>query len=164
MYLLLLSTLSCVLDAFGSSLIKYATIYASAHRKYDTDLKNCLISLRQEMSGLSMMDEFSKYAKLQRKCSNLEQTLKKNARERLSARLKLQAIASISFRLLNGILLAVLLCFHRSEAVVTLPEGALWPLRGMLSWPSANGESVSLVVWLLVTRSVVAGWKQTAPV
>lgn len=40
------------------------------------ELRNELISLKQEMTGISIVDEFAKYAKLQRKYNKLESVLK----------------------------------------------------------------------------------------
>lgn len=48
--------------------------------KHDIELRNDLINLRQEMIGLSIVDEFSKYAKLQRKYNKLESTLKEKGK------------------------------------------------------------------------------------
>lgn len=44
------------------------------------ELRNDLINLKQEMIGISIVDEFSKYAKLQRKCNKLESTLKEKGK------------------------------------------------------------------------------------
>lgn len=48
--------------------------------KHDIELRNDLINLKQEMIGISMVDEFSKYAKLQRKYKKLESTLKEKGK------------------------------------------------------------------------------------
>lgn len=48
--------------------------------KHDIELRNDLINLKQEMIGISMIDEFSKYAKLQRKYNKLESTLKEKGK------------------------------------------------------------------------------------
>lgn len=48
--------------------------------KQDIELRNELINLKQEMTGISIVDEFSKYAKLQRRYNKLESTLKENGK------------------------------------------------------------------------------------
>lgn len=48
--------------------------------KHDIELRNDLINLKQEMIGISIVDEFSKYAKLQRKYNKLESTLKEKGK------------------------------------------------------------------------------------
>lgn len=44
------------------------------------ELQDELHNLKKEMAGLSMVDEFAKYAKLQRKCNQLENILKENSK------------------------------------------------------------------------------------
>lgn len=51
-----------------------------AQRKYDIELRNELNDLKEKMAGLSIMNEFAKYAKLQRRYNQLENILKKNSK------------------------------------------------------------------------------------
>lgn len=51
-----------------------------AQRKYDIELRNELNDLKEKMAGLSIMNEFAKYAKLQRRCNQVENILKKNSK------------------------------------------------------------------------------------
>lgn len=51
-----------------------------AEIKYDTELRNELSELKHEMAGVSMVDEFSKYAKLQRKYNKVGSLLKNNSK------------------------------------------------------------------------------------
>jgi len=48
-------------------------------KRYDIELRNELKKLKDEMSDISVVDEFAKYAKLQRKCNQLENILNKNS-------------------------------------------------------------------------------------
>jgi len=45
----------------------------------DVELRKELSSLKENMAGLSMVDEFAKYAKLQRQCNHVENILKENS-------------------------------------------------------------------------------------
>lgn len=89
------------------------------------ELQDELSNLKKEMTGISMVDEFAKYARLQRKCNQLESILKENSKfkylflfksyiyfvlkilflsiedQRLSSRLKLQMLLTYIFRTLN---------------------------------------------------------------
>lgn len=44
------------------------------------ELRSELFNLKQEMIGISIVDEFAKYAKLQRKYNKLEGTLKEKGK------------------------------------------------------------------------------------
>lgn len=50
-----------------------------AQKKYDIELRKELSNLKEDMVELSMVDEFAKYAKLQRRCNHVESILKENS-------------------------------------------------------------------------------------
>lgn len=161
MDLLLISTASCVLDYLVPSLIKYLTCRFYAVDKHDMELRNELINLKQKMVGISIVDEFSKYAKLQRKYNKLEGELKDKANERSSSRMKVQLSATYGFRALNGLAMLILLYLYKNVPVIILPKGILWPLQNLLSWPCYEEDSISLFAWLIIARSVVATYKKS---
>ncbi|XP_068967329.1 guided entry of tail-anchored proteins factor 1 [Bombus flavifrons] len=160
MNLLIISTVSCLLEYIFPSLIKYITSRLYTVNKHDIELRNDLINLKQEMIGISMIDEFSKYAKLQRKYKKLESTLKEKANERLSSRIKVQISVTYGFRILNGSLMLILLYLYRNKPVIILPKGMLWPIQSLLSWPCYHEDSISLIMWLIIARLVVATCKR----
>lgn len=161
MSLLVISTVSCLLECIVPSFIKYATSrFYTRSSEQDKEIRNNLINLQQEMVGISLLDEFSKYAKLQRKYDKLENELKEKANERQSFRMRVEMSITYSFRILNGLLILILLYLYRSNPVIILPKGVLWPLQSFLSWPSYHEDSISLVMWLLITRLVVSMYKK----
>ncbi|XP_011251097.2 tail-anchored protein insertion receptor WRB-like isoform X1 [Camponotus floridanus] len=152
MNLLVVTTLSSILDNIIPFFIKFIFPHVFAQRKYDIELRNELNDLKEKMTGLSIMNEFAKYAKLQRRCNQLENILKKNMDERLSWRLKLQMLLTYSFHILNGILILLLLYIYKKEPVIILSEGTLWPLQDVLSWPCQHENAISLLVWIMIVR------------
>ncbi|XP_072763622.1 guided entry of tail-anchored proteins factor 1 [Anoplolepis gracilipes] len=152
MNLLVVTTLSCILDNIAPFLIKFIFPHVFAQRRYDIELRNELNSLKEEMAGLSIMNEFVKYAKLQRKYNQLENILKENVNQRLSWRLKLQILLIYSFRVLNGILILLLLYIYKKEPVIILSEGILWPIQDFLSWPCQHENAISLLAWIMIVR------------
>jgi len=51
-----------------------------AQKRYDIELRKELSNLKENMAGLSMVDEFAKCAKLQRRCNYVENILKENSK------------------------------------------------------------------------------------
>lgn len=51
-----------------------------AQRRYDIELRKEMSNLKEEMAKLSIMNEFAKYAKLQRKYNQVESILKENSK------------------------------------------------------------------------------------
>ncbi|KAK2575961.1 hypothetical protein KPH14_007322 [Odynerus spinipes] len=156
MSLLLISTLICILEYVMPNLINYITAYLYLGKKYETELRKSLIELRQEMSSISMVDEFSKYAKLQRKYNKLEVTLKDIENERLSNRKKARLLITYGFRLINGILIMILLYKYNNEPVIKLPKDTLWPLNNFLKWPTNHDDCISLIMWFVITRLAIS--------
>ncbi|XP_017881974.1 tail-anchored protein insertion receptor WRB-like [Ceratina calcarata] len=160
MSLLIISTVSCLLEYIVPSFVKYATSRFYTRSKQDVELRNDLINVKQEMGGVSILDEFSKYAKLQRRYNKLENELKEKANERQWFRMKVEAYITYSFRILNGILILILLYLYGNKPVIILPKGILWPLQSLLSWPCYHEDSISLVMWLVIARLVVVMYKK----
>ncbi|XP_070172765.1 guided entry of tail-anchored proteins factor 1 [Polyergus mexicanus] len=152
MNLIVVTTLSCILDNIVPFVIKFIFPHIFAQRRYDIDLRNELSNLKEEMAGLSIMNEFAKYAKLQRRYNQLENILKENMDQRLSWRLKLQMLLTYSFRILNGILILSLLYIYKKEPVIILSEGTLWPIQNFLSWPCQHENAISLLAWIMIIR------------
>ncbi|KAL6424261.1 hypothetical protein ACFW04_009828 [Cataglyphis niger] len=160
MNLLVITTLSCILDNIAPFLIKFIFPHVFAQRRYDIDMRNELSNLKEEMAGLSIMNEFAKYAKLQRRHNQLENILKENMDQRLSWRLKLQMFLIYSFRILNGILMLFLLYIYKKEPVIILSKDTLWPIQDFLSWPCQHENAISLLVWIMIVRLGVSACRK----
>ncbi|CAL1678331.1 unnamed protein product [Lasius platythorax] len=152
MNLLVVTTLSCIVDNIAPFFIKFIFSHVFAQRRYDIELRNELSNLKEKMAKLSIMNEFAKYAKLQRRNNQLENILKENMSQRLSWRLKLQILLTYSFRILNGILILLLWYMYKKEPVIILSEGALWPIQDFLSWPCQHENAISLLAWIMIVR------------
>lgn len=160
MNLLLISTLTCILEYIVPTLITYITAYLYVGKKYEADLRKSLNVLKQEISGVSMVDEFSKYAKLQRKYNKLETTLKNIETERLSNRKATRSLIIYGYRALNGLFISTLLYTYANEPVIKLPKDILWPIGNFLKWPTDHDDSISLVMWFIIAKLVISKCNQ----
>ncbi|CAK9823891.1 Guided entry of tail-anchored proteins factor 1 [Anthophora retusa] len=160
MNLFIISTISCFLEYIVPSLIEYVTSRLYTINKRDVQLRKDLITLKQEMVGISIVDEFSKYAKLQRKYNKLESVLKEKANQRLFSKMKVQVCVTYGFRILNGLLMLILLYLYNNKPVIILPKGILWPIQSLLSWPCYHEDSISLIMWFIIARLVVFTYKK----
>ncbi|XP_036142906.1 guided entry of tail-anchored proteins factor 1 isoform X2 [Monomorium pharaonis] len=151
MDLFVVSTLSCILDLIIPFLIRF---------KYDVELRKELSNLKKDMTGLSMVDEFAKYIKLQRQCNHIESILRGNMNQRLTWRLKLQTLLIYSFYAVNGILILWLLYMYKNEPIIILSENVLWPIQNFLSWPCQHENAISLLAWLVITRLGISACKK----
>ncbi|XP_078039282.1 guided entry of tail-anchored proteins factor 1 isoform X2 [Augochlora pura] len=156
MNLLIISTICCALEYVIPVFIKYATTRFYTETSYDLELRTDLINLKQEMTGISIVDEFSKYAKLQRRCNKIEEVLKKSANKRLSSRMKVQLTVTYGFRLLNVLLMLILLYLYKNTPVIVFPKGMLWPIQNLLNWPCYVGQedSISFFMWIIIASNI----------
>ncbi|XP_043493696.1 guided entry of tail-anchored proteins factor 1-like [Polistes fuscatus] len=152
MNLILISTLICILEYVVPILITYLTIHLYAKKQVEVELRKKYVEVKQEMAGISMVDEFSKYAKLQRKSNSLENQLNQIDKWRLSKRKKARLMMTYGFRIISGILIMILLYMYNNEPVVRLPKDSLWPINYFLSWPTTQEDSISLFMWFIIMR------------
>ncbi|XP_011504580.1 PREDICTED: tail-anchored protein insertion receptor WRB-like [Ceratosolen solmsi marchali] len=151
-YLFIVSTLRCFVELLVLIVIKFASVTAwyCSESKEDQGLRNDLLELKREISSISMVDEFAKYAKLQRKYIKLEDKAKESLNNRLALRSKLRLYWTYGIRILNGIFTSILLVLYRKEPVVVFPNGYLWPVEKLLSWPTSVDNCISLPVWIVL--------------
>ncbi|XP_011311282.1 tail-anchored protein insertion receptor WRB [Fopius arisanus] len=129
------------------SVIKYIVGWFFSEPKGEQNLRSEMIKLEQEMSSISMVDEFSRYTKVQRKHTKLREDFKNLVSVRMSARAKAVLFFTYSARVFNGLVILIMLKLYRTEPVVIFPKGILWPLDKILSWPSTYEDSISLAMW-----------------
>ncbi|XP_012273138.1 tail-anchored protein insertion receptor WRB [Orussus abietinus] len=158
--LLLVSTVNCFLGYVAPITIRYIMTQLFSGVKVDQSLRAELYALKRELAGISMVDEFSKYAKLQRKYNKLEEELKMNMNLRFSSKVKTRLTVNFAFKVLNELTTMTLLYFYRSSPVIVLPKGTLWPLEGFFKWPCSQEGAISLLTWVIITRLVVSTIKQ----
>ncbi|XP_034935355.1 guided entry of tail-anchored proteins factor 1-like isoform X2 [Chelonus insularis] len=137
----------CFLN-FVPIIIKHFISWIFAENKAEYKLKNEILVLKNEMSKISHVDEFSKYSKLQRKHTTLIEIYRKEAR--LSYRMKVQLVFTYLIKILNWVILIMLMKIYQKEPIVILPKGSLHPFENFLSWPRMDNTSISLTMWLAI--------------
>ncbi|KAG8237217.1 hypothetical protein J437_LFUL016054 [Ladona fulva] len=154
MELLIYSSLISVLSAFVPLFVKILIPWIYRKSKQEIQLQEEAFELRKQMSEISMVDEFAKHAKLQRKLNKVNDELKKLANERLASSMKGKLYATYSLRLLFTLLLPCIIWFYRAVPVIVFPKERLWPVSEILSWPTGVPGGISVAVWIFVTNRV----------
>ncbi|XP_025162082.1 tail-anchored protein insertion receptor WRB-like [Harpegnathos saltator] len=159
MNLLIITTLVCISCDVVPFLIKLILSRLYTRKDYDRELWDELKNLKQQMAEISMVNEFAKYAKLQRKYNKAESILKDNIKQRQNWRLKLQLSLTCTFYVVNRILILLLLYMYNNEIVINLPKDILWPIQDLLSWPSQHKNGISLTTWIIITNIGISSYK-----
>ncbi|KAK0181793.1 hypothetical protein PV327_004042 [Microctonus hyperodae] len=153
--LLIVSTSICAIANVIPFITEYIISWIFSENKNEKQLKLEVSKLEQEMSVISMVEEFSKYTKIQRKHSKLKEIYKNQYCTRLSSRLKTQLFFNYSAKFFNAIIMIILVKMYRTQPIIILPRDTLWPLNDLFSWPGTDQDSISLLIWIGITTLVL---------
>lgn len=113
-------------------------------------------NMKQELATISMMDEFARYARLERKINKMTDRLKTHVKTRTAQLAKIKWVVNIVFYIVQAALMISLIWKYYSEPVTVLPHKWIAPLERMVAFPTGVPGGVGITCWLLVCNKVVA--------
>jgi len=116
------------------------------------ELKSCTDELR----AMSMVDEFARYARMERQITKLKDQISVVSKKKSETGLKISIIVRIVYYAIQVLVFLTILYMYRDIPVATLPPNWIYPLGFIVSYPTNVDGAVSIVFWLLVCRSVVS--------
>ncbi|XP_035664547.1 guided entry of tail-anchored proteins factor 1-like [Branchiostoma floridae] len=119
-------------------------------------LKEELQRLTMEQDSVSIKDEFPRHARLQRKISKIRDQIKQTGRDKSTLAIKVSWAISAVFYICYGLLMMSLMWRYRREPVLLLPADWLYPLGGLVAFPSGVSGAVGITFWLVVCNRVSA--------
>jgi len=119
-------------------------------------LRHDLRSLTDELKGMSMVDEFARYARMERQITKLKDQISGISKKKSETGLKISIFVRVVYYALQILVFLSLLYMYRDIPVTTLPPNWIYPLGFIVSYPTNVDGAVSIVFWLLVCRSVVS--------
>ncbi|KAJ9576158.1 hypothetical protein L9F63_006980 [Diploptera punctata] len=122
--------------------------------RQELELKAETIAVRREMSEISMVDEFARHARLQRKLNKLQEEIKYLANFRMSETLKFKVIATYTSQILMGLGMLYLIWSYKYVPVIVLLDDWLYPLGRIFQWPTGVEGAVSISNWFIITGTV----------
>ncbi|KAK9402102.1 tail-anchored protein insertion receptor WRB [Crotalus adamanteus] len=122
----------------------------------ESEMRSDIQSMKQELSTISMMDEFARYARLERKINKMTDKLKTHVKTRTAQLAKIKWVINIVFYILQGALMISLIWKYYSEPVTVLPSKWLAPLERLVAFPTGVAGGVGITCWLVVCNKVVA--------
>jgi len=106
--------------------------------------------MQKELATIPMVNEFARYAKLQRKMNKIEEAILAKGQSRMDQRESIRTKWTRYFQILNGLVLVYLSATQRYEPVIIGLTEWFWPLNQILAYPSGVDGSISTIVWLLI--------------
>ncbi|ROL44229.1 Tail-anchored protein insertion receptor WRB [Anabarilius grahami] len=150
--------LSCVflcnlVKTFLPSISSFLSKIFQKDADQETEMRTEIQNMRMELSTISMMDEFARYARLERKINKMTDQLKtlvgrelRNQRQKSQAKCgKWQAALMIS-----------LILKYYADPVTVVPSKWIAPLERLVAFPSGVAGGVGITCWLVVCNKVVA--------
>jgi len=112
--------------------------------------------MTEELKAMSMVDEFAKYARLERQITNVKDQISVTSKRKSEAALKVSIIVRGVYYSVQILVFLSLLYMYRDIPVVTLPPSWIYPASFIISYPTNVDGAVSIVFWLFVCRSAVS--------
>ncbi|XP_069045916.1 guided entry of tail-anchored proteins factor 1 [Lepisosteus oculatus] len=122
----------------------------------ETQMRMEIQDMRQELSAISMMDEFARYARLERRINKMTDKLKTHVKSRTAQLAKIKWVVNIVFYILQAALMISLIWKYYADPVMVLPSKWIAPLERLVAFPSGVAGGVGITCWLVVCNKVVA--------
>ncbi|XP_018586939.1 tail-anchored protein insertion receptor WRB-like isoform X1 [Scleropages formosus] len=156
-FLVLGSVLLCnlaktLIPTVSSFLSKVFQKDAEAEMEMRTDIQE----MKMELSTVSMMDEFARYARLERKINKTTDKLKSHVKSRTAYQAKVKWGVNIVYHVLQAVLMVTLIWKFYASPVTVLPSKWIVPLERLVAFPSGVAGGVGITCWLVVCNKVVA--------
>ncbi|XP_078488731.1 guided entry of tail-anchored proteins factor 1-like [Ciona intestinalis] len=122
-------------------------------KELQMDLKQKL----EEQSEIDMMDQFAKYARLQRKIDAVKDEIQKIKDSTSNKMLFIKSIITWTLRLVIGFSFLYIMFFHKHDAVLQYPKEWAGPdiLAKIVAFPTGEIGAVGGVFWLIACQSTV---------
>ncbi|XP_017351869.1 guided entry of tail-anchored proteins factor 1 [Ictalurus punctatus] len=141
-----------LLPSISSLLSKILQKDAEQEMEMRTEIQN----MKLELSSISMMDEFARYARLERKINKMTDKLKTHVKSRTAQQAKMKWIVNIIFYILQAALMISLIWKYYADPVTVVPSKWISPLERLVAFPSGVAGGVGITCWLVVCNKVVA--------
>ncbi|XP_027019321.1 guided entry of tail-anchored proteins factor 1 [Tachysurus fulvidraco] len=141
-----------LLPSISSVLSKILQKDAEQEMEMRTEIQN----MKLELSSISMMDEFARYARLERKINKMTDKLKTHVKSRTAQQAKMKWIVNIVFYILQAVLMISLIWKYYADPVTVVPSKWISPLERLVAFPSGVAGGVGITCWLVVCNKVVA--------
>ncbi|XP_060054713.1 guided entry of tail-anchored proteins factor 1 [Erinaceus europaeus] len=112
--------------------------------------------MKQELAAVNMMDEFARYARLERRINKMTDRLKTHVKARTAQLAKIKWVVSVSFYVLQAVLMVSLIWKYYSVPVAVVPSKWVTPLDRLVAFPTRVAGGVGITCWILVCNKVVA--------
>ncbi|XP_024002395.1 guided entry of tail-anchored proteins factor 1 isoform X2 [Salvelinus sp. IW2-2015] len=113
----------------------------------ERDMRAEIQEMKKEHNSVSMMDEFARYARLERKINKMTDKLKTHVKSRTAQQAKMKWMAALMISLIWK---------YYADPVTVVPSKWIAPLERLVAFPSRVAGGVGITCWLVVCNKVVS--------
>ncbi|NWZ81393.1 WRB protein, partial [Poecile atricapillus] len=121
----------------------------------ESEMRAEIQTMKQELATISMMDEFARYARLERKINKMTDKLKTHGTVPYLLPFPKGKTFSVSEKHSAALMISLIWKYY-SEPVTVLPSKWLAPLERLVAFPTGVAGGVGITCWLVVCNKVVA--------
>ncbi|XP_064841101.1 guided entry of tail-anchored proteins factor 1-like [Oncorhynchus masou masou] len=122
----------------------------------EKDMRAEIQEMKKEHNSVSMMDEFARYARLERKINKMTDKLKTHVKSRTAQQAKMKWMVNIGFYILQAALMISLIWKYYADPVTVVPSKWIAPLEQLVAFPSGVAGGVGITCWLVVCNKVAS--------
>ncbi|KAM8854416.1 guided entry of tail-anchored proteins factor 1 isoform 1-T1 [Synchiropus picturatus] len=155
-FLVLASVFLCnLMKTLLPSISSFFSKMVQKDAEQENEMRAEIQEMKKEQSSISMMDEFARYARLDRKINKLTDKLKTHVKARTAQQAKMKWVVNILFYILQGVLMVSLIWKYYSDPVNVVPSKWIAPVERLVAFPTGVAGGVGITCWLVVCNKVV---------
>uniref|UniRef100_A0A3P9JPX1 Guided entry of tail-anchored proteins factor 1 n=1 Tax=Oryzias latipes TaxID=8090 RepID=A0A3P9JPX1_ORYLA len=155
-FLVLGSVFLCnLMKTFLSTLSSVLSKMIQKDAEQESEMRTEIQGMKMEQSSISMMDEFAKYARLERKINKTTDKLKTHVKSRTAQQAKVKWVVNIVFYISQAALMVSLIWKYYSDPVTVVPSRWIAPVERLVAFPTGVPGGVGITCWLVVCNKVV---------
>ncbi|XP_049433306.1 guided entry of tail-anchored proteins factor 1 isoform X2 [Epinephelus fuscoguttatus] len=144
----LMKTLLPTISSFLSKMVQ-------KDAEQESEMRAEIQEMKKEQASISMMDEFARYARLERKINKMTDKLKTHVKSRTAQQAKMKWVVNIVFYILQAALMISLIWKYYSDPVTVVPSKWIAPVERLVAFPTGVAGGVGITCWLVVCNKVV---------
>lgn len=155
-FLVLCSVFLCnLMKTLLPSISSFLSKMVQKDAEQESEMRAEIQEMKREQSAISMMDEFARYARLERKINKMTERLKTHVKSRTAQQAKMKWVVNIVFYILQAALMISLIWKYYSDPVTVVPSRWIAPVERLVAFPTGVAGGVGITCWLVVCNKVV---------
>ncbi|KAK9520656.1 hypothetical protein VZT92_020527 [Zoarces viviparus] len=156
-FLVLGSVFLCnLMKSLLPTISSFLTKMVQKDAEQESEMRAEVQQMKKEQASISMMDEFARYARLERKINKMTDKLKTHVKSRTAQQAKMKWVVNIVFYILQAALMVSMIWKYYSDPVTVVPSKWIAPVDRLVAFPTGVAGGVGITCWLVVCNKVVS--------